>query len=80
MGRKVKSLSNYSTEEIEELLSSNSSYFIGIKLHAILQHSRGYISRFLSEFYGVSFNQSRPYYLERNEDACKVAKVDIKKL
>jgi transposase len=57
MGRKVKQLRNYSTAQIKTIIASNSNNIIAIKLHAILQLSKGHSSRELSEFYGVSFKQ-----------------------
>jgi transposase len=57
MGRKVKQLKNYTTEQIESLFESDSSHELGIKLYAIIQLSRGYSSRKLEEFYRVSFKQ-----------------------
>jgi transposase len=57
MGRKVKQLSNYTTEQIEALFESDENNLTGVKLHAIIQLSRGYSSRRLEEFYRTSFKQ-----------------------
>jgi transposase len=57
MGRKVKQLKNYTTEQIEALIESEDKNSTGIKLYAILQLSRGYSSRKLEEFYGVTHKQ-----------------------
>ena len=57
MGRKVKQLKNYTTEQVASLLASDENHRIGVKLYAILQLSRGYSSRSLEEFFKVSFKQ-----------------------
>jgi transposase len=57
MGRKVKRLMNYTTEEVEALFESEANHLTGVKLYAIIQMSRGYSSRKLEEFYRTSFKQ-----------------------
>ena len=57
MGRKVKQLKNYTTAQIETLFESDSNYRTGVKLFAIIQLTKGYSSRRLSEFYHTSFKQ-----------------------
>jgi hypothetical protein len=57
MGRKVKQLKNYTTSDIELLIESEDKHVVGIKLHAIKQLSIGYSSRYLVDFYGISFKQ-----------------------
>jgi len=57
MGRKVKRLKNYTTEEVEAIFESNSANRVGIKLYAVIQLNRGYSSRKLEEFYRVSHKQ-----------------------
>jgi transposase len=57
MGRKVKQLRNYTTEEVEALFESDINNRIGVKLYAIIQLTRGYSSRKLEEFYRTSFKQ-----------------------
>ena len=57
MGRKVKQLKNYTTEEVETIFESNSNNIIGVKLYAIIQLNRGYSSRKLEEFYRVTHKQ-----------------------
>jgi transposase len=57
MGRKVKKVKNYSTEQIETLIASDANHRLGVKLFAILQVSRGYSSRELADFFGTSFKQ-----------------------
>ncbi|MDR2943095.1 MAG: helix-turn-helix domain-containing protein [Treponema sp.] len=57
MGRKVKQLKNYTTEQLETLFESNANNRVGVKLYALIQLSRGYSSRKLEEFYRVSFKQ-----------------------
>ncbi|MDR2568974.1 MAG: helix-turn-helix domain-containing protein [Oscillospiraceae bacterium] len=57
MGRKVKQLKNYTTEQVEALFGSDENYRTGVKLYAILQLTRGYSSRRLEEFYRTSFKQ-----------------------
>jgi len=57
MGRKVKQLKNYTTEQVEALFESDENNRTGVKLYAIIQLSRGYSSRTLEEFYRTSFKQ-----------------------
>jgi len=57
MGRKVKQLKNYTTEQVDAVYQSNEDYRTGMKLCAIIQLTRGYSSRKLEEFYRVSFKQ-----------------------
>ncbi len=47
MGRKVKQLKNYTTEQIELLFESDENNIVGIKLHAIIQLTRGYSTHFI---------------------------------
>ena len=57
MGRKVKQLKNYTTEQVEALFESDENHRIGVKLYAVLQLTRGYSSRALEEFFRTSFKQ-----------------------
>jgi transposase len=57
MGRKVKQLKNYSTEQVEKVFESDERHRTGIKLYAILQLTRGYSSRALEKIFRVSFKQ-----------------------
>ena len=57
MGRKVKQLKNYTTEQVETLFESDENHRIGVKLYAVLQLTRGYSSRALEEFFRTSFKQ-----------------------
>ena len=57
MGRKVKQLKNYTTEQLESIFNHNKNNIVGFKLCAIIQLSRGYSSRKLEEYYRVSFKQ-----------------------
>jgi transposase len=57
MGRKVKQLKNYTTEQIESIFDSDANNLVGIKLHAIIQLTRGHSSRKLVEYYRTSFKQ-----------------------
>jgi len=57
MGRKVKQLKNYTTEQVESLFDSDANWRIGMKLYAILQLTRGYSSRSLEKFFHTSFKQ-----------------------
>ena len=57
MGRKIKQLKNYSTEQVEALFESDENHRTGVKLYAILQLTRGYSSRALEEFFRTSFKQ-----------------------
>jgi transposase len=57
MGRKVKQLKNYTTEQVETLFESDENNLVGVKLYAIIQLTRGYSSRKLKEFYRVTHKQ-----------------------
>jgi len=57
MGRKVKQLKNYTTEEVEALFERDKNNLVGVKLYAIIQLTRGYSSRKLEEFYRVTHKQ-----------------------
>ena len=57
MGRKIKKLKNYTTEQVEKLFESDENHRIGVKLYAVLQLTRGYSSRALEEFFRTSFKQ-----------------------
>ena len=57
MGRKVKQLKNYTTEQVEALFERDEKYRTGVKLYAILQLTRGYSSRALEEIFRTSFKQ-----------------------
>ena len=57
MGRRVKQLKNYTTEQVEALFERDANNRVGVKLYAIIQLSRGYSSRKLEEFYRTSFKQ-----------------------
>ena len=39
MGRKVKQLKNYTTEQVEALFESDENNITGVKLYAIMRHS-----------------------------------------
>jgi hypothetical protein len=58
MGRKVKQLKNYTTEQVEAPLESDESNIVGVKLYAIIQLTRGYSSRKLEEFFRTNFKQN----------------------
>jgi transposase len=57
MGRKVKQLKNYTTEQVEKLFESDGKNIVGVKLYAILQLTRGYSTYVLGEFYHVTHKQ-----------------------
>ena len=57
MGRKVKQLKNYTTEQVERLFESDENNIVGVKLYAIIQLTRGYSTRKLEEFYRVTHKQ-----------------------
>ena len=57
MGRKVKQLKNYTTEQVEALFESDEHNIVGVKLYAIIQLTRGYSTRKLEEFYRVTHRQ-----------------------
>jgi transposase len=59
MGRKVKQLKNYTTEQIEALFDRDTNNMVGVKLYAIMQLSRGYSTRKLEEFFRVIHKQIR---------------------
>jgi hypothetical protein len=45
MGRKVKQLKNYTTEQVETLFESDENNIVGVKMYAIVQLTRGYSTR-----------------------------------
>jgi transposase len=57
MGRKVKQLRNYTTEQVVSLFESDENNIVGVKLYAIIQLTRGYSTRKLEEFYRVTHKQ-----------------------
>jgi transposase len=57
MGRKVKQLKNYTTEQVETLFDSDENNIVGITLYAVIQLRRVYSSRKLEEFYRVTHKQ-----------------------
>jgi transposase len=57
MGRNVKQLKNYTTEQVETLFESDENNIVGVKLYAIIQLTRGYSTRKLEEFYRVTHKQ-----------------------
>jgi len=57
MGRKVKQLKNYTTNQVEALFESDENNIVGVKLYAIIQLTRGYSTRKLEEFYRVTHKQ-----------------------
>ncbi len=57
MGRKVKTLKNYTTEQIKALIDNDDKYKLGIRLYAVYQLSKGRSSRELEDLYNTSFKQ-----------------------
>ncbi len=57
MGRKVKALKNYSSDQIKAFIENDDTYTIGIRLYAVYQLSKGKSSRSLEDLYHVSFKQ-----------------------
>ncbi len=57
MGRRVKQISGYSSEEIKALFNKEDKYKIGLRLYAVYQVSLGKPSRQLEELYNTSFKQ-----------------------
>ncbi|GAB6007634.1 COG3415 family protein, partial [Dysgonomonas reticulitermitis] len=57
MGRKVKQLKNYTTEQVEAIFESDENNIVGVKLYAIIQLTRGYSTRKLEEYYRVTHKQ-----------------------
>jgi transposase len=57
MGRKVKQLKHYTTEQVEALFESDENNLVGVKLYAIIQLTRGYSTRRLTEFYRITHKQ-----------------------
>ena len=57
MGRKVKALKNYSSEQIKSFIDNDNNYKIGLRLYAVYQLSKGKSSRSLEELYNASFKQ-----------------------
>jgi len=57
MGRRVKQLKNYSSEQIKAFIDNDNKHKIGIRLYAVYQVSNGKSSRSLEELYNISFKQ-----------------------
>lgn len=57
MGRKVKTLQNFTTEQIKAFIDKDEKYKLGIKLYAVYQLSKGKSSRELEDLYNTSFKQ-----------------------
>jgi transposase len=57
MGRKVKQLKNYTTQQVESLFESDENNIVGVKLYAIIQLTSGYSTRKLEEYYRVTHKQ-----------------------
>lgn len=57
MGRKVKTLQNFTTEQIKAFIDNDDKYKLGIKLYAVYQLSKGKSSRELEDLYNTSFKQ-----------------------
>jgi transposase len=57
MGRKVRQISGYTSEEIKALFNNEDKYKIGLRLYAVYQVSLGKPSRQLEELYNTSFKQ-----------------------
>ena len=57
MGRKVKQIKNYSSEQIKAIIDTDDKYKLGIRLYAVYQLSKGKASRELEDLYNVSFKQ-----------------------
>lgn len=57
MGRKVKQLRNYTTDQVEAIFESDENNIVGVKLYAIIQLTRGYSARKLEEYYRVTHKQ-----------------------
>ena len=53
MGRKVKQLKNYTTEQLESIFNHNRNNIVEVKLCAIIQLSRGNSSRKLYNPYNI---------------------------
>jgi hypothetical protein len=53
MGRKVKQLKNYTTEDIEAIFDSNKDYRTGMKLCAIIQLSSRKLVASVSNKYAI---------------------------
>jgi transposase len=57
MGRKVKQIKNYSSEQIKAFIDNDNKHKVGIRLYAVYQVSKGKSSRSLEELYNTSFRQ-----------------------
>jgi transposase len=57
MGRRVRQISGYTSEEIKALFNNEDKYKIGLRLYAVYQVSLGKPSRQLEELYNTSFKQ-----------------------
>lgn len=57
MGRKVKQIMGYSSDQIKSLFNSEDKYKTGLRLYAVYQVSLGQSSRNLESLYNTSFKQ-----------------------
>ena len=57
MGRKVRQIQGYSSEQIRRFFSDNDKYRTGMRLYAVYQVSLGKPSRQLEALYNTSFKQ-----------------------
>jgi hypothetical protein len=59
MGRKVKALEKYTSEQIKAIIDGDVKHKLGIRIYAVYQSSMGISSRALAKLYNVSFKQIR---------------------
>lgn len=57
MGRNVKVLEHYTSEQIKTIIGGNKNHRLDIRLYAVYQLSKGKPSRELADLYHVSFKQ-----------------------
>lgn len=75
--QKIK-INNYTTEELESILRSNSDYEFGIRLMACIQVSKGMSSRKLQKFYYKSHSRYCEWVKRLNRDGIEGLKVKSK--
>lgn len=68
MSRTKLTVDRMPAEEIKALLRKDEKYMIGIRLHAVYQIARGYVSRDLEEMYNVSFKSVCNWVNEFNKN------------
>lgn len=68
MGRPVKEVKGYTSEQIKGLIDSHKPFVVGLRLHAVYQVSLGHPSREVAQWYQVSFKQVLNWVHQFEED------------